>query len=152
MFSFSVTGYSMLDIRLDSFSYHEHQKHSRTSRLIKAAYVTNSCILKTDNGPQLWRKFETPLYRKLRKSQEYMEDVAIDLLSLKMSLFKERDKYTPLTLLETYLSSPELDFKDIIGVICDFLLAGIDTVSVIIYHLEVWEVFGLARFTRQNCV
>ncbi|CAH2014568.1 unnamed protein product [Acanthoscelides obtectus] len=136
-----LTGYSMLDIRLDSFSYHEHQKHSRTSRLIKAAYVTNSCILKTDNGPQLWKKFETPLYRKLRKSQEYMEDVAIDLLSLKMSLFKERDKYTPLTLLETYLSSPELDFKDIIGVICDFLLAGIDTTtyttSFLLYHLAI---------------
>nr|CAH7756670.1 unnamed protein product [Callosobruchus chinensis] len=134
-----LTGYAMLDIRLDSFSCHEHQKHSRTSRLMKAAYKTNSCILKTDNGPQLWRKFETPLYKKLKKSQEYMEDVAIDLLSLKMSLFKERDKNTPLTLLETYLSSPELDFKDIIGVICDFLLAGIDTTtyttSFLLYHL-----------------
>lgn len=46
-----------------------------------------------------------------------------------MSLFYERDKNDPSTLLETYLSSPELDFKDIIGIICDFLLAGIDTVS-----------------------
>lgn len=55
--------------------------------------------------------------------------VAIDLLSLKMSFFNERSKDTPLTLLESYLSSPELDFKDIIGIVCDFLLAGIDTVS-----------------------
>lgn len=54
--------------------------------------------------------------------------MAIDLVSLKMSLFSERDVSKPLTLLESYLASPELDFKDIIGMICDFLLAGIDTV------------------------
>lgn len=53
--------------------------------------------------------------------------VAIDLLSLKVSLFN--DNYKRTSLLQSYLSSPELDFKDIIGVICDFLLAGIDTVT-----------------------
>lgn len=56
--------------------------------------------------------------------------VAIDLLSLKMSLFNETDANRPSTLLEGYLASPELDFKDIIGMICDFLLAGIDTVYI----------------------
>lgn len=44
-----------------------------------------------------------------------------------MSFFNEDKKKG--TLLESYLSSPELDFKDIIGMVCDFLLAGIDTVS-----------------------
>lgn len=56
--------------------------------------------------------------------------MAIDLLSLKMSLFAERHKSSTLTLLENYLASPELDFKDVIGVVCDFLLAGIDTVCI----------------------
>lgn len=56
--------------------------------------------------------------------------VAIDLLSLKMSLFSERDTTKDATLLEQYLSCPDLDFKDVIGMICDFLLAGIDTVSI----------------------
>ncbi|KAG5863274.1 hypothetical protein JTB14_027897 [Gonioctena quinquepunctata] len=124
-----LTAKATLDIRLNSFTKHEHKKYSRTSKLIEAALVTNSSILKTDNGPQLWKKFDTPLYRKLKKAQEYMEDVAIDLLTLKISLFSERDQNTPLTLLETYMSSPELDFKDIIGVVCDFLLAGIDTTT-----------------------
>ncbi|KAK9686524.1 Cytochrome P450 [Popillia japonica] len=127
------------DLRLDSFSKRELKPFSRTSKLIQAALVSNSSILKTDNGPQLWRKFDTPLYRKLKKAQEYMESVAIDLLSLKMSLFKEREATTSLSLLESYMSSPELDFKDIIGTVCDFLLAGIDTTSYttsfLLYHV-----------------
>lgn len=69
-----VTGQAVLDVRLNSFSKEEHAKNSRTSKLINAALETNSCILKTDNGLQLWRKFETPLYKRLRKSQEYMEE------------------------------------------------------------------------------
>lgn len=67
-------GKTTLDVRFNSFSTQERKKYSRSSRLIKAALVTNSCILKLDNGPQLWRKFDTPMYRTLKKSQEYMEE------------------------------------------------------------------------------
>ncbi|KAB0797767.1 hypothetical protein PPYR_08760 [Photinus pyralis] len=133
-----LTCFVTLDLRLNSFSKDELKPYSRSSRLMEAALTTNSCILKTDNGPQLWRKFETPLYKKLRKSQQFMEAVAIDLLSQKMTFFKEDRKKTE-SLLESYLSSPALDFKDIIGIVCDFLLAGIDTstytTSFILYHL-----------------
>lgn len=45
-----------------------------------------------------------------------------------MSLFTESQPSRNLTLLDNYLASPEVDFKDVIGVVCDFLLAGIDTV------------------------
>lgn len=69
-----VTCLAALDMRLDSFSKLELKPNSRSSRLVESALTTNSCILKTDNGPQLWKKFETPLYRKLRKAQEYMEE------------------------------------------------------------------------------
>lgn len=51
-----------------------------------------------------------------------------------MSIFHETDRNQPLTLLESYLASPELDFNDIIGMICDFLLAGIDTVYIIMFY------------------
>ncbi|XP_072396930.1 cytochrome P450 302a1, mitochondrial [Diabrotica undecimpunctata] len=133
-----LTGQTTLDIRLNSFTPRERGKHSRSSRLIKAAEVTNSCILKTDNGPQLWRKFDTPLYKRLKYSQTFMEQVAIDLIALKMSLFTDRENSQP-SLLDSYLSSPEVDFKDIIGVVCDFLLAGIDTsaytTSFVLYHI-----------------
>lgn len=46
-----------------------------------------------------------------------------------MSIFKEHHSGESMSLLESYLSSPELDFKDIIGAACDFILAGIDTVN-----------------------
>jgi len=42
-------------------------------RLIKAACDTNSQILRTDNGLQLWRKWKTPAYTKICESQEYIE-------------------------------------------------------------------------------
>lgn len=117
------------DLRLNSFSSDELEPNSRSSNLMKAALSTNSCILKTDNGPQIWKNINTPLYRKLKKSQAFMEETAIDLLSLKMSLYKETSPVRGASLLESYLSSPELDFRDIIGLACDFLLAGIDTTS-----------------------
>lgn len=133
-----LTGQNTLDIRFNSFSSHERRKDSRSSKLIQAAYVTNSCILKTDMVPALWQKFDTPLYKKLKNTQEFMEQVAIDLISLKMSLFRDQDKNNP-SLLDSYLLSPEVDFKDIIGVVCDFLLAGIDTssytTSFLLHHL-----------------
>ncbi|CAG9859105.1 unnamed protein product [Phyllotreta striolata] len=133
-----LTGQNTLNVRFNGFSKDERRKYSRSSRLIESALVTNSCILKTDNGPQLWRKFDTPLYKKLKKAQEHMERVAIDLISLKMSLFAEKDGDRP-SLLDFYQASPEIDFKDIIGIVCDFLLAGIDTstytTSFLLYHV-----------------
>ncbi|XP_017786799.1 PREDICTED: cytochrome P450 302a1, mitochondrial [Nicrophorus vespilloides] len=133
-----LTCLATLDIRLDSFSYQELKSNSRSSKLMQAALNTNKCVLKTDNGLQIWKKIDTPLYRKLKRSQKYMEEVAIDLLSLKMSLFNDGSRNTP-TLLQSYLSSPELDFKDIIGMVCDFLLAGIDTTTYsscfLLYHI-----------------
>ena len=43
----------------------------------KAASDTNSRILKTDNGVQLWRRWPTPVYRRLCRAQRHFEDVAI---------------------------------------------------------------------------
>lgn len=61
------------DVQLGCLSDLQRQKGSRSSRLLEAALTTNSTILLTDNGPQLWRWVETRLYRKLKKSQKYME-------------------------------------------------------------------------------
>lgn len=65
---------AVFDLRLDSFSKRELKPSSRSTKLMQAALATNSCILKTDNGPQLWRKFDTPIYRKFKKAQQYMEE------------------------------------------------------------------------------
>lgn len=68
-----VICYLAFDVRMDSFSLDEKRTDSITSRLIESAEVTNSCILPLDQGLQLWRHFETPVYRKMRMAQEFME-------------------------------------------------------------------------------
>lgn len=68
-----MIGVAAFDIRFHSFHDDELDPNSKSTKLLDSAFVTNSTILKTDNGPKLWRKFETPAYRRLRKAQELME-------------------------------------------------------------------------------
>nr|XP_003701074.1 PREDICTED: cytochrome P450 302a1, mitochondrial [Megachile rotundata]XP_012135499.1 PREDICTED: cytochrome P450 302a1, mitochondrial [Megachile rotundata]XP_012135500.1 PREDICTED: cytochrome P450 302a1, mitochondrial [Megachile rotundata] len=126
----------VFDTRLNSFSKEEREKNSVSSKLIEAAFATNSAILKLDNGLQFWRIFETPLYRKLRKAQTYMETVALELVSRKQKDMQARCSKSFLT---AYLENPALDIKDVVGMSCDMLLAGIDTTTYstafALYHL-----------------
>ncbi|KAK1120079.1 hypothetical protein K0M31_012803 [Melipona bicolor] len=124
----------VFNVRLNSFSKEERCENSTSSKLIKAAFTTNSVILKLDNGLQLWRFFETPLYRKLREAQAYMEMVALKLVSQ-----KRKDTTGHKSFLSAYLENPALDIKDVVGMACDMLLAGIDTTTYstafALYHL-----------------
>ncbi|PNF31552.1 Cytochrome P450 302a1, mitochondrial [Cryptotermes secundus] len=129
------------DVRLGSLSDLERKKGSLSSMLLEAALSTNSAILLTDNGPQLWRWVETRLYRKLKKSQKYIEQIAIDFISKRKESLKQSTttKNEVKSLLELYLSSTELDMKDVTGMAVDMLLAGVDTTnyttSFALYHL-----------------
>lgn len=58
-----------------------------------------------------------------------MEDVAIDLISEKLEIYRE-DKTRNCSLLDGYLRNPKLNLSDIIGMACDLLLAGVDTSSL----------------------
>lgn len=124
------------DVRMNSFSSDERSPDSRTSRLIESAETTNSCILPTDQGFGFWKLFETPSYKKLRKAQEFMESVAMDLVSQKTKNNMESSK----SFFEDYLRNPKLKFEDVIGMACDLLLAGIDTTtyttSFALYHIS----------------
>ncbi|XP_018371856.1 PREDICTED: cytochrome P450 302a1, mitochondrial-like [Trachymyrmex cornetzi] len=124
------------DVKMGSLSEEEKHPHSRSSRLIKAALMTNSVMLKLDNGPMFWRFFETPLYRKLRKAQNYMEKIALQMVTQRnqdASICRKQ------SLLKEYLKNETLDIKDIVGMACDMLLAGVDTttysMSFALYHL-----------------
>ncbi|XP_046391836.1 cytochrome P450 302a1, mitochondrial-like [Ischnura elegans] len=130
------------DVRMGSLSSFFNEE-SLAKKLIQAALDSNSCILSTDNGPQLWRFFETPLYKKLRESQEVMERVAVEFVSLKKEEMKGKDPSEYKSLLEIYMSTPGLDEKDVVGMAMDMLLAGIDTATYTagfcLYHLAVNE-------------
>lgn len=61
------------DVRMESFTEKERDSSSRSSRLIQAAEDSNSCLIPLDQGLPIWRYIETPVYRKFRSSQEYLE-------------------------------------------------------------------------------
>lgn len=65
---------SVFDVRMDSFSESELNRNSRSTKLLKAAIITNNCILKLDHGLQLWKYFVTPLYWKMKRAQTFMEE------------------------------------------------------------------------------
>uniref|UniRef100_A0A182NIJ1 Cytochrome P450 n=1 Tax=Anopheles dirus TaxID=7168 RepID=A0A182NIJ1_9DIPT len=123
------------DVRLDSFSEEQMHPHSVSSRLMESAETTNSSILPTDQGFQLWRYFETPTYRRLRKAQEFMEKTAVELVSQKLLYFNEDQQrlasgdHGSKSLMEEYLRNPNLELNDIIGMASDLLLAGVHTTS-----------------------
>ena len=123
------------DERLNAFSENERRPESRSSRLMAAAEETNSLILPLDQGFQLWRLFETPEYRKLRKSQEFIEQVSKELVDKKMSQHGDGN-----SLLDQYFKNPNLDVKDLYGMAADLLLAGVHTTSFTtsfaLYHIS----------------
>uniref|UniRef100_A0A336KNN7 CSON013431 protein n=1 Tax=Culicoides sonorensis TaxID=179676 RepID=A0A336KNN7_CULSO len=129
------------DIRLNAFSEEELSPHSISSRLIEAARISNSLVLPLDQGLRLWRWFKTTPYKKFHKAQRFMEDVAIDLVSQKLTYYHEesQDKTKSKSLLDSYLQNPNLNLQDIIGMACDLLLAGVDTssytTSYALFHL-----------------
>ncbi len=69
----SVTGLVIFDESLDSFSSLELKQNSRTSKLLNAAATINGLVLRTDNGLQLWKRFNTPAYKKHSAAHFYIE-------------------------------------------------------------------------------
>lgn len=69
-----VVGLAALDYRFNAFSEDEARADSRSTRLMAAAFTSNACVLRTDAGPKLWRTIPTPIYRKFKKAQDFMEE------------------------------------------------------------------------------
>lgn len=68
-----VVCYLAFDVRMDSFTEKQRHSESRSTKLIQAAEDANSCLVPLDQGLPIWRYIETPTYRKLRISLEYLE-------------------------------------------------------------------------------
>ncbi|EEB13546.1 cytochrome P450, putative [Pediculus humanus corporis] len=140
-----ILGVVIFDSRLNSFTTEELKPQSKSSKLMESALTINSCILKTDNGLRLWRFWNTPLYNKLKNAHQFMENMAVELIEKKIQKMINKNNNDndnddgEKSLLEYYLTSKEIDKKDIIGMCADILLAGIDTTtfstSFTLYHL-----------------
>ncbi|XP_069355066.1 cytochrome P450 302a1, mitochondrial isoform X2 [Maniola hyperantus] len=121
-----------------SFSPQEQGPKSRSSKVVAAAFDSNSGIMKLDKGI-LWRLFKTPLYRKLVKSQEYLEKICMEILLNRINFYEKDIDDSEKALLDAFIRLPNIDMKDLIGVMVDILMAAIDTTSYstsfALYHM-----------------
>ncbi|XP_045534237.1 cytochrome P450 302a1, mitochondrial [Papilio machaon] len=133
-----VIGVVAMNERFNSFSMKEQVPESRSSRVIASAFGSNSGIMKLDKGI-LWRFFKTPLYKRLAESQHYLEKISMEILLNKINFFDKEKKGAGNSLLDSFLEQPNLDIKDITGMMVDILMAAIDTTayatSFALYHL-----------------
>ncbi|CAG9785114.1 unnamed protein product [Diatraea saccharalis] len=122
----------------DSFSTQELNPDSRSSKTIAAAFGSNYGIMKLDKG-FMWKFITTPRYKKLAESQEYLEKVSKDILIKRINFYKEEGEIQDHCLLKSFLQEPNVDLKDIRGMMVDILMAAIDTTaystSFALYHL-----------------
>ncbi|XP_064292088.1 cytochrome P450 302a1, mitochondrial isoform X2 [Plodia interpunctella] len=114
--------------RFHSFSDSEQDPESRSSKVISAAFGSNCGIMKLDKG-FLWKIFKTPLYRKLAESQDYLETVATEILLHRVNFYEADDPFTDISLLQSFLTQPNVDLKDLMGMMVDMLMAAIDTTA-----------------------
>ncbi|XP_076061210.1 putative cytochrome P450 49a1 [Oratosquilla oratoria] len=101
-------------------------------------------------GVQLWRIFETPAFKRLKKCHQIFVEIAdANILQTEAELLKHleaqkegnQDEDEKLTLMEELLNTPGLSRKDVVTIILDMLFAGIDTTS----HTIGFTLYRLAR-------
>lgn len=109
--------------RFNAFTFNLDK--AKAMKLVESALVTNHNVVLTDIGFKLWKQFNTPSYTKLKKAQDYMENLTCDLLN------HCKKEVEGTSLVTNWAKLTEVNQKDILGMAMDFLLAGIDTVSVI---------------------
>ncbi|CAB3243679.1 unnamed protein product [Arctia plantaginis] len=133
-----VIGMVAFNERFRSFSPEEQESGSRSNKLIEAAFGSNAGIMKLDQG-FLWKYVKTPLYKKLYDSQEYLEKESSKIFLNKANFF-EKESCSENSLLTSFLQQPDLDMKDIVGMMVDILMAAIDTTaystSFALYHIS----------------
>ncbi|CAH2107407.1 unnamed protein product [Euphydryas editha] len=133
-----VIGVIAFNEHFESFTSQEQDPESRSSKVIKAAFESNKGIMKLDKGT-LWKYLKTPLYRTLARSQEYLEKVSLDILLKRLNFYENEKENNDKSLLASFILLPNVDIKDITGVMVDILMAAIDTTSYTtsfaLYHL-----------------
>ncbi|XP_031769333.2 cytochrome P450 302a1, mitochondrial isoform X2 [Galleria mellonella] len=129
-----IIGVVAFNERFQSFSQSEQNSNSRSSKTIAAAFGSNSGIMKLDKG-FLWKFFKTPLYKKLVESQDYLGKISIEILLKRIKFFEENKTDSDQSLLASFLLQPNVDIKDIVGMMVDILMAAIDTTVVVTQNM-----------------
>lgn len=114
---------------------------SEQQRLVEAASETHRIIMLTENGLPFWKFWDTPAYKRLVKSQDFMAGIVNKYLGQAKEKVRTDIPEEKKTVLEKFLSNPETDIKGVFTMILDMFLAGIDTTayttSFILYYLAI---------------
>ncbi|KAK8383651.1 hypothetical protein O3P69_015840 [Scylla paramamosain] len=125
---------SLLEIRLGKLDDHSDE----AEQLAHAVDETNCVVLPTDNGLQLWKYVRTPMYRRLVSAQDTIYRIALKYVETKDDELRharqkkkaegesEPDTKHVTSILESFFESG-LEDKDIVGLVSDTLMGGIDT-------------------------
>ncbi|CAG0914606.1 unnamed protein product [Notodromas monacha] len=125
--SLEIVGVVFLDVRFGCLS---ETSRDRTDMIIAAAFSSLDCVMKTELSFPWWQWFPTKTYKQLCEAQDFLYDVAVELVSKKEAELKaKRADEQSMSVLEDYLCNPRLDRKDVASMISDALFAGIDTTA-----------------------
>ncbi|GFQ86909.1 probable cytochrome P450 49a1 [Trichonephila clavata] len=88
---------------------------------------------------QFWKYFSTPTWRKFVKYSDMYSEVAFKYINRALKDLDSKKDEDKLTLIQALVVNKKLDVKDIMVMVADFLMAGIETTShsagFLLYHL-----------------
>ncbi|CAG0884942.1 unnamed protein product, partial [Darwinula stevensoni] len=116
---------------------------SEPMQMISAVIDTFDALNYTENKLPLWKYFPSREFKKLIKAQDLFTQVAIRRINEAIEKAKEKlvSQDAELTVLETMLTNPQMRPKEVLVMILDMLLAGIDTTS----HSIAFTIYNLAK-------
>lgn len=138
--SLESVAFVALDARLGCVDL-EQAPNSRSQRLILAVNDIFQGMNDLEFMPlALWRYFPTRTWKRFVNAQDVFTETAMEYLNKALERIKasaEEDR--EMTFLEIMLSKKQMDFRDVITMVLDMLMAGIDTTShsmaFVLYHL-----------------
>ncbi|KAF8795078.1 putative cytochrome P450 301a1 like protein [Argiope bruennichi] len=113
-------------------------------KMINAVLNQFECMIKLEvfsGHIQFWKFLPSPTWRKFVKNSDIYSEIAFKYINKAMSNLEsiEANEDKPFTLLQAMLIEKKLDIRDIMVVIADFLMAGIETTAhsagFLLYHL-----------------
>ncbi|XP_045624921.1 probable cytochrome P450 49a1 isoform X2 [Procambarus clarkii] len=117
---------------------------SEPMKLIKLANEFFSSLSEVEFSSHLWMLVQTPSFRRLKKTHEEFLEIADKNIRETEAALQARTAsggQGEMTLMEALLLKPGLSRKDVVTLILDMLIAGIDTTS----HTLAFTLYLLAR-------
>ncbi|CAL1287367.1 unnamed protein product [Larinioides sclopetarius] len=119
-------------------------ENSDGMKMINAVLNKFDCIIKLEafsRNVQLWKYFSTPTWKKFVKNSDIFSEIAFKHINnalVKLESYEE-DQGKPLSFIQVLIKNKRLDVRDIMVVLADFLMAGVEatahSIGFLLYHL-----------------